>query len=421
MITLHCARWVLPIDRPAIPHGAVAIDGRMIAWVGSFAKRPRAYRALPVEQVIDHGHAALMPGFVNAHSHVLLHEARGLMDGVGFWEWLGGAIVTLDLKDPSANREACLAGFREGLAAGITCWGDNHFRLEPFQAAMELGIKATCFLEIFGIRGDVDRQRDELLAKLAQARAESNGDVVAGISPHAPYTVPPPLLELAGRLSRDEGYLLSTHLAETKEEVEFLRSPRGPVRKLMGRHSRTLIPPTDLPGTRYLKRHGCLTDRTLVVHGVHLTPPELRDLARSGATLVHCPVSNSRLRCGIAPIEEAAATGVRLALGTDSAASGERHDPFLAMGLALHLQQSLHPSGVLDAVRLLQAATLDGARALHRDRELGSLTAGKRADLVALALLEPRRLSRRTVEEEIVYGAERSWVRGVWVDGVRRV
>ncbi|MEO7993707.1 MAG: amidohydrolase family protein [bacterium] len=419
--TLHRAQWALPIETPPLSDGAVAVEGDRIAWVGPWSKRPRKYRDLPAKQLIDHGHAAITPGFVNPHSHVILHYARGTADHAGFLDWFREGIITLDMGDPERNRAACRDGYLEGLNAGITCWGDNHFRLEPFEVALELGIRATCFLEVFGIRGDADKQLTDLRAKIAEGRAHETEAVRLAFSPHAPYTVPPGLLRAIGEESRASGRPLSIHLAESREEREYMTSTRGAMRRLFGRQTVKLIPPITTSLTRYLKDHHCLTERTLVIHGVHLTPDELTDCARAKATLVHCPVSNSRLRCGVAPIEDALRRKVRLAIGTDSVASGERHDPFLAMQLAYHLQQATHSEPVrLTPAALLQAATLGGAIALGRGDQLGSLAAGKAADLVILALPPPAH-PHRTVEESIVLAGERSWVREVWIGGARRV
>lgn len=421
-LTLHRADWVVPVSHPAIADGAVAVRDGRIAWVGPWAKRPRPYRDLAPESTVSHGASALLPGFVNPHSHVVFHYHRGLRDGLAMVDWLQSGVVKVDWSDAERNEAACIAGFREGLQAGITTWGDNHFLLAPMRAALEVGVRAICFLEIFGVMGNLDHEEASLRRRLAEAQELTTPRVRAGISPHAIYTVPPPLLSFCAQLSREEGYLLSVHVAESADERVFLNTRGGRLRKFIGRTGRQLIPPVDGSFTAYLQAHGVLTERTLLIHGVHLDVRELKDLAKSRSTLVHCPMSNARLRCGIAPVEVALRAGVRLALGTDGVASGERHDPFETMRLALLLQEATQPAtGRTTAAAMLRAATLGGAEALHQEGEIGSLSAGKSADLVALRLPGTPMHPHRSIEDEIVYGGERSRVTSVWIDGVRRV
>ncbi|MCG3152977.1 MAG: Aminodeoxyfutalosine deaminase [bacterium] len=421
-VQLLRAAWVVPVEGPSIADGVVAIEGGRIAWVGAWSKRPRQFRDLPESQQQHYDNAALLPGFVNAHSHVVFHYQRGLKDGTPMVDWLQQGVVRLDWSDSARNYAACVAGFREGLRAGFTTWGDNHFLLAPMQAAHETGIRATCFLEIFGVMGELEREAASLQRRLDEAASMSTDKVRAAISPHAVYTVPPALLDRCARFSREQGYLLSMHLAESPEERQFLNSTKGKLRQFIGREGSRRIPPVPGSFTDYLRQHGLLHERTLLIHGVQLEPAELAQIAKHRATLVHCPVSNARLRCGIAPIEAALKVKVPLALGTDGIASGERHDPFETMRLALLLQEALHPDGrCTTAASVFQAATLGGARALHRDQDIGSLVAGKEADMVLLELPQTPMHPSRSIEEEIVYGGERSRVRGVWIAGERVV
>lgn len=418
----HRAAWVVPVEGVPVREGVLITAGPLIAWVGPWDQRPAQYHQLAPEQITDHGYTAILPGFVNPHSHVVFHHQRGLRDGAPFMEWMTEGVIRQDWSDHAANAAACEAGFREGLAAGITTWGDNHFLLAPLAAAATVGVRALCFLELFGVLGGIPKEQASLDRRLDEAQALLTDRLRIGISPHAIYTVPPPLLDHCARRSAEEGYLLSMHLAETADERTFLTTPSGALRDWIGPKSLDTIPPFAGSFTDYLRQHRLLTDRLLVIHGVHLTPAELRDLAGAGAHLVHCPMSNARLRCGIAPVEETLRAGMNLALGTDSIASGERHDPWATMRLALLLHEASEPQrGLTDAARILEAATLGGARALHWEDEVGSLKAGKRADFVVCGLPEVPSHAARGIEAELVYSGERTRVRSVWMDATQVV
>ncbi len=364
MTRVLSADWVLPVEGAPIRDGAVAIgdDGRIEA-VGSVAEV-----AAERGRVERFECAAILPGFVNAHTHLEYAVYAGFGDGAAFPEWIRTHVQRKELLGVAEMEEIARLGAAECLVSGVTTVGDASYSGAAATACAELGLRATVYLEVFGAGTDHIAERFE-------ANRDRVGDLPAnvrlGISPHAPYTCSLELYEASAAL----GVPLATHFAESEAEVEWTRSGAGP---LPG------VRPTSI---RELAAHGVLSPRLVAAHGVHLDDEEIALLAERGVGVAHCPRSNAILGCGTAPVAALLEAGVRVGIGTDSPASAPSFDFFDELRAAILLARAHERRpDALTAAQALELGTLGSARALGLDAEIGSLVPGKRADLTVVSL-----------------------------------
>jgi aminodeoxyfutalosine deaminase len=394
--TLYRAAWLLPIVRPPIRDGwLVARAGRIVA-VGGRGDPIPAGEAEPV----DLGRAALLPGLVNAHTHLELSALRGQVPPAArMSDWVRTLLLRRSVeRDEAASVRGALA---EARASGTVLVGDISNTLVSLDPLVASGLRAVVFRELIGFRPDgVLRETGAMRAVLD--RASPSARVRLCLAAHAPYSVAPALFEAIAD-ARPPGAPLSMHLAESAEEIELLASGGGPFRALLedfGVWDPAWAAPACRP-VEYLDRFGLIDESTLVVHGVHLQAKELRRLAAVGATLVTCPRSNAWTGAGAPPVGRFYASGVRVAVGTDSLASA----PDLNVFAELAVLRRLAPE--VPAARLLDSATRQGARALGFGAELGTLEPGRTAEVLAVAL--PAAV--KDVEEYLVGGLEPAQLR----------
>lgn len=380
-VTLHRARHVVPVDAPVIANGAVAVAHGLIRAVGRFADLRRTWRG----PIIDHGHAAILPSLVNPHVHLEFSALRGrIPPQQGFPSWLSYTLAAHAALTPFEVQGGVEAGLHELWRFGIGVVGEvsnTGLSLAPLQ---ESGLDYQYFFECLGfhLQGDGALARDFPIF-LSEA-ALNDAHFAAGA--HAPYSVSAPLFQRVAAWNRRRGRLMSLHLAESAEEVEFLHTGRGFFRDFLEERRRwrdDFRPPGCSP-VAYLDSLGVLGPDTLAAHCLQVDDADLATLARRGVRVVLCPRSNRRTGAGKAPLARMLQAGVRLTLGTDSLASAEDYNLFRDMA---HLHQDFPEVPVSHLVSL---GTLAGAQALRRETELGSLTPGKQAALIAVTL-ESRR------------------------------
>ena len=380
MIRYH-ARWVLPVSAPPIRDATVAVDGARIAYVG-----PRA--GAPPGEDRDFGEALLMPGLVNAHTHLELTVFRGMLDGLSFREW----IVQLQrAKTETMTRErylqSALLGIDEGLRAGITTYADTCDSGVALEAMRTMGVRGIMYQEVFCPSPDpaqVSRAAAALTAKLAVLEPLETELQRLGISPHAPYTCSDPLLALAARSRRP----IAIHIAESLDETLLLRDAAGAFAGPLRARGIAVAPRARSP-IELLEKLGVLAARPapLLVHCVQLDPLDIQSIAASGASVAHCPISNARLGHGIAPLLELLDAAIPVGLGSDSMASNDRmHLLEEARAAVLAQRIRTRTPDALPPARALELATIGGARALGLASRIGSLEAGKDADLAAFPL-----------------------------------
>jgi len=364
------ADWVVPVEGPPIRDGAVVIEDGAIVAVGAVAELGEG------ERFRD---AVILPGFVNAHTHLEYAVYAGFGDGLSFGPWIALHVERkqrLDLEDMEAIARF---GALECLRSGVTTVGDCSFSGAAATACAQLGLRAVVYLEVFGADGSAVEERfTPTSERIAGALSES---VRLGISPHAPYTCS---LDLYGACA-ELGLPIATHLAESEAETEFLRTGIGSWLEF----AELLVPPPGTTGIRALAGAGLLGPQMLAVHCVQADEEEIELLAANDVAVAHCPRSNALLGCGIAPLSALRAAGIRVCIATDSPASTPSFDMFDEMRAAIAGARARERRpDALSAAEALELATLGGARALGWDAELGSIAPGKRADLTVLSLAE---------------------------------
>jgi len=369
------AGWVLPIDQQPIRNGAVLTEpGGRIVEVGSDAAVARP-DGVPARAFPD---AVIAPGFVNTHTHLELTGFAGQVEGDDFPAWIRDLRELKDRCEPHAYLAAARRGLADCWAAGVTTIADTGDRGAVIRALAECGGSGVVYQEVFGPHPDQARESvDGLRNRVAELRRFESPRLRLGVSPHAPYTVSGPLYRAVAELARSEGLPLAVHLAESRAETQLLRAADGPFADAWRRRG---IPLPALPGrspVAWLDQHGVLSDRTLCIHVVQVDADDIARLAAAGAAIAHCPLSNRRHGHGDAPLGSLLAAGLRVGVGTDSVASVGRLD-LLAEARAARALAGL------SAERALALVTLEAARTLGLDHELGSLTPGKWADLAVV-------------------------------------
>ena len=397
MTAIYSARWVLPIASLPIENGAVAVAGETIAGVGT---RDDLIARFPDAAATDFGTSVLLPGLVNAHSHLELTVMRGFLEGEepDFFAWLRKLTVARMSMTADDLFVSAACGAIEAARAGITCVGDSSSAApQSMKALREIGLRGIVYQESFGPDPQLaDENVAKLRDQLAEMRALESANVRAGVSPHAPYTVSAPQLKLIARLALDDGLPLMMHAAESEAERVFIVDGTGPFAD--GLRARGIDWQAQKISTiEYLARHGVLETRPLLAHCITVNDADIETIRSAGAGVAHCPKSNAKLRHGRAPFARFLAANLNLGLGTDSVASNNNCDileeaRFATLLARMHgtgfslCDDSSAPETEVCATDALFAATLGGARALGLDSRIGALAEGMQADLIAVAL-----------------------------------
>lgn len=385
----------------AYDRGHVVIEDDRIAAVGPGDPPQDRY-----DDVVRRPGLVAIPGLVNCHGHGWLACERGLNDDADLFTWAERNFPALRRLTDGDFRAGSLLACREMALAGITT-AVECCRHEPAifaEAALGVGLRTLAGGLARGPSSDpgVRPNWPDLVAETEDARARFGADDRCRffIGAHSPYGCPPELLADVRREAERLGLPLGIHLAETEREDALIRERHG------------------ISPTRFLADRGWLGPRTLAAHAVWLDHDDIALLASSGAAVAHCPTSNAKLASGVAPIPALRAAGVAVGLGTDSVLSNNRLDLFAEMKAASLLQPATRRrADLLTAAEAFRMATLDGARAVGWDREIGSLEPGKRADLVLCELDHPRGLTATRALSDLVWAAGREAVRDVMVAG----
>jgi cytosine/adenosine deaminase-related metal-dependent hydrolase len=356
----------------------------------------------PPAPVVDLGEAAILPGLVNAHVHLELSWMRGRVPRApALPAWIR-SLMALRRTVPSDPVEPIEAAVAEARASGTALVGDVTNTLSSIDVLERATLSARVFRELIGFRVD-DPEALVAEAQAAIDRRPPSTGVRVSLAAHAPYSVSPGVLRALARTRRARPEPTTIHLAESADEIEFVATGGGPMRRLLDEVG-AWDPAWRAPGcgpVEYLERTGVLDARTLVVHGVHLTDGELARLAALGVTLVTCPRSNEATGAGTPPVARFYASGIRVAFGTDSLACVPNLDLFAELAAARRLAPEVPASG------LLASATRHGAEALGFGGEFGVVVPGARAELLAVAI--PAGVE--DVEEYLVSGAPSGRVR----------
>ncbi len=397
-------RWVIPVDSEdaVLEQHAVVVEGERIAAVLPAAEARRLHPAARTTSLPGH---ALIPGLVNIHAHAAMALMRGLADDIPLMRWLQEHIWPAESRHVSKEfvHDGTLLAIAELLRGGVTCLNDMYFFPEmAARAAVETGMRASIGMIVIDFPTAYATDAQDYLAKGLAMRDEFKHEsrLTYCMAPHAPYTVSDATFERVVTLAEQLEVPIHVHVHETEEEI----------RGHLAQH-----------GTRPIQRLQALgvTGPGLIsVHSVHLNESEIALYAAHGCHVAHCPSSNLKLASGFAPVAAMFDAGINVGLGTDGAASNNSLDLFEEMRLAALLAKGV--SGRPDALparTALRMATLGGARALGLDDRIGSIEAGKFADLVAVNLASLELSPCYDPVSHLVYAAGRSDVTHVWVAG----
>lgn len=384
-------------QRRILERGNVAIEGDKIVAVGKDVRDS-------ADVVIDARGMVVLPGLINAHTHLSMTLLRGVADDMPLLEWLKNKIWPIE-KNLTADYcyTGALLGCLEMIKSGTTCFADQYFFMKLVaKAVWESGIRGVLSYGIIEL-GDPKRRKSEIRAGenfVKEIHGKADGRILAMFGPHAPYTCSPECLMKIKELAKKYKVGIHTHISESQDEVKQI---------------------TDVYGRRpveHLDAIGFLGPEVLAAHCVWLTEREIQILKGRGVKPVHNPVSNMKIACGVAPVPEMLATGIPVALGTDGAASNNALDMFNEMKFAALLNKvhKLDPVAV-PATAALEMATINGAIAMGLGDKIGSLEVGKKADIILVDLKKPHLAPLHNVISHLVYSAVGSDVDTVIIDG----
>lgn len=402
--TLLHARWIIPIepdDRVLSEHSLAIQEGRIVALLPTAAVHAQ-YQARNEVTLARH---ALMPGLVNAHTHAAMSLLRGLADDLPLMDWLQHHIWPAEARwvNETFVHDGSELAIAEMLRGGITCFNDMYFFPEvTARAAANAGIRATIGLILIDFPTAYASGADEYLAKGRALHDEYRNHplIRTAFAPHAPYSVSDGPLDRIRVLADELDIPIHMHIHETAHEVEQGVQQCG-----------------KRPLTR-LQDLGVVSPALLAVHMTQLTDTEIAACAAHGVNVVHCPESNLKLASGFCPVHRLLAAGVNVALGTDGAASNNDLDLFGELRTAALLAKAVGgDAGAVPAYQALRMATLNGAIALGRGDEIGSLVPGKWADLCAVELDGIDGAPLYHPLSQLVYASGRHQVTDVWVAG----
>ncbi len=398
------ARWVIPVEpaRTVLEHHSVVIRGGNIVAILPTAEANRRYQSAETVSLDTH---ALIPGFVNAHTHAAMTLFRGLADDLPLMDWLQNHIWPAEGK--WVGEEFVRAGTElaaaEMIKSGTTCFNDMYFFADvTARVAESAGLRAVVGLIVLDFPSAWAQNADEYLYKCIRLHDElrHSPNIRTAFAPHAPYTVSDGPLEKIATYAEELGLPVHMHVHETAHEVDESQTRYG-MRPL-----------------ERLARLGLLGPRFIAVHMTQLLSDEIAAIAQQNASVVHCPSSNLKLASGFCPVQKLMDAGVNVALGTDGAASNNNLDMLKEMQLAALLAKGVHGTATaLPAHQALTMATLNGARALGLDDRIGSLLPGKAADLIAIDLSAIASEPVYDPVSQVVYAAARDQITDVWVAG----
>ena len=391
--------YIITMDaqRRILERGSVAIKGDKITAVGKDVQE----RA---DTVIDARGKAVLPGLINAHTHLSMTLLRGVADDMPLMEWLETKIWPIE-KNLTAQDSylGALLGCLEMIKSGTTCFADQYFFMQDVARAVEeAGLRAMLSYGIIEMddpkRRESELRAGEKLVKTCQGAA--GGRIQTMFGPHAAYTCSPECLMQVKELAKKYKVGIHTHISETQDEVDKITKKYGkrPV--------------------EHLDSIGFLGPEVLAAHCIWLTEKEIAVIRKQGVKPVHNPVSNMKTASGVAPVPEMLAAGIPVALGTDGAASNNSLDMFSEMKFAALLSKAhkLDPTA-LPAQVVLEMATINGAITLGLQDKIGSLEVGKKADIVMVDMKKPHLAPLHNVISHLVYSAVGGDVDTVVVDG----
>ena len=402
---LLSASWIIPVEPfgKIIENAAIAIDDGKILGIFQAEEAKKQFCAKTYEHLEGQ---VLIPGLINGHTHAAMTLLRGYADDMALMPWLTEKIWPTEsrLLNEQSVYDGALLACKEMLMGGITCFNDMYFYPEStIKAVLHSGIRGMIGLIVFDEPSVHTQNADDCLSQaegLLETWQGSNDRLYFCMAPHAPYTVSDDAFAKIKLFKEKHGLKMTIHLNETEGEVEQSLESYGkrPVDRL--------------------ESLGLMDPDLIAVHSVSLSETDIQKLKKAGASVIHCPVSNLKLASGIAPVPQLLAHDITVGLGTDGTSSNNRLDIIEEMRLAALLAKvkSMDPTS-LTAFEALSMATIDGARALGLDDQIGSLKKGKFADICAIDVSKFEYQPCYNVISHLVYVCGRESVTNVWVGG----
>ncbi|MEN3333775.1 MAG: 5-methylthioadenosine/S-adenosylhomocysteine deaminase [Blastocatellia bacterium] len=385
-----------------IENGAVAVRRDRIVAIGKAGDINSKYKA---ERVIDATSRVVMPGLINTHTHVPMGMFRGIADDLVLMEWLQKYIFPAEAKnvDEQFVRWGAKLGCLEMIEGGTTTFVDMYYFEDAIaEETARAGMRAVLGETLIDFPAPDNKTWDAGMQYVEKFTDKWKGHplIVPAIAPHAPYTVSTEHLKQAHELSSRKNVPLVIHVAEDSAEVKTIQERYG------------------ASSVAYLERNGLLDSRVIAAHMVWPTTDDIQTLAKRKVGVAHCPQSNMKLAAGAAPVPQMLKAGVAVGLGTDGAASNNDLDLWEEMDTAakLHKLVAKDPT-VLNAREALEMATINGARAIHMDKEIGSLEPGKRADLILVNIESSHQWPLYNVYSQLVYATKAADVEVVMING----
>ncbi|MDJ0654771.1 MAG: TRZ/ATZ family hydrolase [Xanthomonadales bacterium] len=401
------ARWVVPVSptpTQVLSHASVWIDQGEIMAVGD--RQAQSGRFEP-ERVVELDQHVLLPGLVNAHTHSPMSLLRGVGDDMPLMPWLQQKIWPLEAAfvDPTFVADGTELAVAEMIRGGTTCCNDMYFYPDVVaRTCQDIGFRCAVGMIVIEFPSRWASDTDEYFRRGMEVHDELKQLPLASatLAPHAPYTVSDESLRRVATLSDQLDLPVNIHLHETAHEVAESEQQHG------------------LRPFARLQRLGLVNEHLLAIHMTQLTDHEIETCAHSGVSVMHCPESNLKLASGFCPVERLRRAGVKLALGTDGAPANNDLDMLGEIRTAALLAKGVaEDAEALPAWAALEMATINGARALGLGQVVGSIEAGKRADLTAIRLDALETMPNYEVISQVVYATGRQQVSDVWIDGRR--
>lgn len=414
------ARYVLPICNEPIENGAIAIGKDKIIAVGTQKELSEKFPEIKQENFSE---AVIMPGFVNCHSHLEITAMRGFLDDVeeDFYSWLIKLTKTRAEKliEKDIGMSAML-GALEGARAGVTCFGDiGRMGKAGFEALKEVGLRGVLFQETEFSPDNKTAETDfeKLQEKFLELKETETDFVKVGLSPHAPYTVSQKLFEKITDYALEKNVKITIHVAESVQEQELMTNGTGFFADIYKKFGFEWHNPK-LSSIEYLDKIGVLRAAPLLAHCVKVSETDIELIAASGAKIAHCPKSNAKFGHGIAPLEKFLDFSVKVGFGSDSVASNNTCDILEEARFATLWARNLaERKRFLNAREIIETATFGGAKALGLEREIGTLEAGKQADLIVISLDEPAQMPVNDIYSALLFASNARDVRLTMVAG----